>query len=112
MKETVNLQSSTDNTLPSVLQPGGPETGRPDEKDCDSSDTDDEESSRGSTFLGWLIALPIVYVLSIGPVAMITQNNPREAAAARKVYAPVIWLHENTPLRKPLEVYVSLFGVH
>ena len=89
MKETANPQSSSGNR----------------------SEIDDEESDRGSAWVVWLIALPIVYILSIGPVAMITKNNPREAAAMRKVYAPVIWLHEYTVLRKPLELYVSLFGV-
>jgi hypothetical protein len=105
---TANPQSSPDNPLPSALNAG---VGRPDEKECESTETDNEVSDRSSTWLAWLAALPIVYVLSIGPVALIAKNNPPETAVLRKVYAPVIWLHENTPLRKPLEMYVSLFGV-
>jgi len=82
------------------------------QKDRDGTEIDDDASDHGSAWLAWLVAMPIVYVLSIGPVGLIAKNHPGETAILRKVYAPVIWLHENTPLRKPLEMYVGLFGVH
>ena len=87
------------------------ETANPQLSPGDRSETDDDES-RGSAWVVWLVALPIVYILSIGPVAFITKNSPKATDALRKVYAPVIWLHENTVLRKPLELYVGLFEVH
>jgi hypothetical protein len=81
------------------------------------ADTESNRSpdSRGSS--GWLVIFcvvaPLLYVLSIGPAAALVSraNNGRNAASLRKIYAPVIWLHDHTVLKKPLEAYVELWGV-
>ena len=56
------------------------------------------------------ILLPILYVLSIGPVVALVEKTGVGDEAARVFYAPVIWLHDNTPLEKPLEAYAELWG--
>lgn len=70
-----------------------------------------QESRRSS--LGWfglVVFLPLLYVLSIGPVGAMAFNNPKAIDGLRKFYAPVIWLHDHTPVKKPLETYVELWG--
>ncbi len=71
--------------------------------------------SRGSSgwFIIFLVVVPLLYVLSIGPVAALVSrsNNGASAGTLRKIYAPVIWLHDHTVLKKPLEAYVELWGV-
>jgi len=65
----------------------------------------------------WIIAvallMPILYVLSMGPVvALVEKTGGRGREASRTFYAPVIWLHDNTFLKKPLEYYGELWGWH
>ncbi len=61
-----------------------------------------------------MLAMPLMaswfylYILSIGPAVAIEilifrSSNQR----LQFLYAPVIWLHDNTPLAKPLEEYTS-----
>ena len=62
----------------------------------------------------WLAALPLLYVLSIGPVLKVVQSsgpNPAKRSVLRQVYAPVVWLHDHTFLEKPIEAYCGLWGV-
>ena len=79
------------------------------------AETDQSADSKGSS--GWLIifvvAVPLLYVLSIGPVAAVAsrKQNSQSLDLLRKVYAPVIWLHDHTILKEPLEAYVELWGV-
>jgi len=76
-----------------------------------------EQSSDAKGSSGWLIlfviVVPLLYVLSIGPVAAVVSrtNDTRIINSLEKVYAPVIWLHDHTILKKPLEAYVELWGV-
>ena len=72
-----------------------------------------KSSTSGFRWLA-LAALPLLYVLSIGPVLKVVQrsgNTPAKRNALRQVYAPVIWLHDHTFLEKPIEAYVGLWGV-
>lgn len=57
--------------------------------------------------------LPLLYVLSIGPVVAIAERtkSTESLKLLKAVYAPVIWLHDHTILKKPLEAYVELWGV-
>jgi hypothetical protein len=74
---------------------------------------DIESNNRGRAFavVGTLVIVPpLLSVLSIGPVAAIT-NKTSYQSAARQFYQLVIWLHENTVLKRPLEVYVSFWGI-
>jgi hypothetical protein len=71
------------------------------------------ESSRGG--LGWALAVafvPLLYVLSVGPVGAIAKNNTNALPAVRAFYSPVAWLHDHTLLQKPLEAYANLWGFH
>lgn len=75
---------------------------------------DDLESKSGLGPLIWvgviLLLLPCLYVLSMGPVVAVAGKNPAHEPTIRAVYGPVIWLHHNTPLKKPLEMYAKLWG--
>ncbi|MBM4780217.1 MAG: hypothetical protein GQE15_21145 [Archangiaceae bacterium] len=53
-----------------------------------------------------------LYVLSIAPVAAAAEVLDLPRDSVKRVYAPVIWLHDHTPLRKPLEWYMALWGLH
>ena len=77
----------------------------------------DPESEGRTSYAGWAfgpILLVLLYVSSVGPVAAITQktSGPRGGVVIRQIYAPLIWLHQHTVLKKPLEVYVGFWGVH
>ena len=73
---------------------------------------EEEDKSTGST--GFIIAcaaivIPLLYVLSIGPVAMVCEktNIPHEIEQGFELfYAPLIWLHDHTFLQDPLKEYV------
>jgi hypothetical protein len=60
--------------------------------------------------LGVLLGLGLLYVLSVGPAALVGgwrfDRGPVPTA-----YLPVAWLHHHTPLERPLEAYLSLWGV-
>jgi hypothetical protein len=62
----------------------------------------------------FIAGLPVLYVLSVGPVARLCQMvSPGQPPVwVFVLYAPLIWLHDNTPLRAPLEWYVELWGAH
>ena len=62
-------------------------------------------------FVG-LLALALLYALSIGPAALVLDHHaPSLRSAARSFYRPLGWIHDKTPLREPLEWYVDLFVV-
>ena len=79
------------------------------------AEADQTADTKGSAgwFVIFVVVIPLLYVLSIGPVAALVSrtNTGRGASVLTKVYAPVIWLHEHTILKKPLEAYVELWGV-
>jgi hypothetical protein len=74
--------------------------------------SEEKEKSRG---LYWTLAvlalLPLLYVLSIGPVVAVWHRAGGNMDAVWAVYFPIILLHDQTPLRKPLEWYMRLWGV-
>ena len=57
-----------------------------------------------------LLLLPVFYVLSIGPVISLSHSHVRHSTL-RLIYYPVLWLHDHTVLKKPLEDYGKLWGV-
>ena len=73
------------------------------------------EASKGKSLVLFratsLMAAIVLYILSIGPAALLAKGSSRGDRAARIIYAPVIWLHENTFLAEPLEAYVAWWGV-
>jgi hypothetical protein len=76
--------------------------------------SDDCEPEPGFGPLRWvswiLLLVPCLYVLSMGPVVAVAGKNPASVPTIRAVYSPVIWLHEHTPLKQPLEMYAKLWG--
>lgn len=54
----------------------------------------------------------VLYVLSVAPVAALAEVLDLPRDSVKRVYAPVRWLHDHTPLRKPLEWYMELWGLH
>ena len=67
-----------------------------------------QKSNRGG-IAAMVIALPIFYVLSLGPVVLIAKKHDYNGHALKQVYAPVIWLHDHTFLKKSLEAYVGFW---
>ena len=67
----------------------------------------EEQRSWAGTAALWVLLLPIVYVLSVGPVFAIAERFRLRAEPLLLVYAPVTWLHRNTPLKRPIEMYVD-----
>lgn len=76
----------------------------------DANDTAPERSHVTTWVVGLLILLPVLYVLSIGPVAALSTRTGLNPDSLRNFYGPVIWLHDNTPLKVPLEKWVELWG--
>lgn len=75
-----------------------------------SAEHERETSHGGLKWFVLLACLPLFYLLSIGPVGALTKNRPGALGPARKVYYPVIWLHDHTFLKTPLETYARLWG--
>ncbi|MGO8930968.1 MAG: hypothetical protein ACLQU3_29280 [Limisphaerales bacterium] len=65
-------------------------------------------------WLCWLAVIVVLYVLGAGPVAMlidkklIVRNSPI-CKCVMGFYSPVTWLYLNTPLRRPLGMYLHLW---
>jgi len=72
----------------------------------------DENSGRGAAiWVALVVAVPFVYTLSVGPVGALTRTmSSSTTQKVRQFYYPLIWLHENTALKTPLERYCALWG--
>jgi hypothetical protein len=51
-----------------------------------------------------------LYILSLGPVVAFALDGDIDSDAAHFVYAPIWWLHDETPLKGVLEWYGELWG--
>jgi hypothetical protein len=70
----------------------------------------DHSPSRTWLWTTIILAVPVLYVLSIGPAFYYVEKNgtPRPTPAwLENFYEPVVWMHDQTPLKKPLELYVD-----
>ena len=70
----------------------------------------EREQKSGQGRLTWVtivVIVPVLYVLSIGPVGSVTKTPTPFLA---QLYYPVKWLHDHTPLKKPLEAYARFWG--
>ena len=61
------------------------------------------------SILGLAFMFLIFYFASAGPVAMFVKRAKTGGQVAGIVYAPLIWLHDSTPLEKPLDWYLALW---
>ena len=69
------------------------------------------ENGWGTGLQTALIALPILYVLSIGPVVYVVERSGLEdhpvVAIVATIYYPLDLLYRKTPLRTPLNWYID-----
>lgn len=68
------------------------------------------DESRGGSVLvrvaAFLLMGVLAYVLSIGPISWYARRLPPEQLVGLdRIYAPIGWLAENTPLGPPLSAY-------
>ena len=68
-------------------------------------------------FLAAILGLLLLYLLSVGPVALILEKTPsmRNRAVIETVniiYAPVIRMDQNPIFHKWIEAYLNLWGAH
>ena len=54
-----------------------------------------------------LLALLLLYVLSIGPAAYVVVKAHNYSKGALRFYAPLIWAIKGTPLEMPIVEYVG-----
>jgi hypothetical protein len=72
--------------------------------------SDDSRRGSESTAIFVLLLLPVIYMLSIGPVIFAVEKLHAKSAMQKPVmtfYAPILWLHEHTALKKPIDRYVD-----
>jgi len=53
--------------------------------------------------------LPLIYLLSVGPAVVIVVKVPKLRNPVRAVYAPMIWLHDHTSLKKTMDSYLGFW---
>ena len=58
-----------------------------------------------------LSAAILVYLLSIGPAYRLMRNGRIGKTAFDRTYGPVIWLHDTSALKMPIESYVKLWEI-
>lgn len=73
------------------------------------------DDSRGGSVLvrvaTFFLMGALAYVLSLGPVVWYAKELPDEQLVGfQRIYAPIGWLMENTPLGPPLVAYVRWWG--
>ena len=70
---------------------------------------EDQKRKGGAVVIIALFLLPVLYVLSFGPADYAMKcSGGRGIKTLMTVYAPVVWLHDHTPLHGPLERYAEL----
>ena len=66
------------------------------------------------TFIKFAFALaslcPMLYLLSIRPATVLVERDAKRTPAAKRFYAPIIWLNHNTALRGPIQAYCRLWN--
>jgi hypothetical protein len=73
----------------------------------------DERKPHWPWIVALLIALPVVYVASVGPVYWIASripatNTPEGGRVLSQFYSPIWAIPIDTPVRRPLEKYVMM----
>jgi len=74
------------------------------------NNTDDSSplKSRGGVYVSYALMAVVLYFLSIGPAAWLNSKDYLSDQAGI-IYYPIIYLHDNTFLKEPLEWYVELW---
>ena len=71
-----------------------------------------ESRSRGGLWLLWLAGALVLYALSIGPMALLSDKGYFGRGPTRVlevVYSPLAWASRNAVLGKPLDAYLRLW---
>jgi len=63
----------------------------------------------GSLWLLLVVAVPFLYVLSCGPAIYLIEKTHMSPDIFQKIYTPLIWLHDRTLMKKPLEAYAEFW---
>jgi len=72
--------------------------------------SEQQEGRGGFSALGaFIILAPFIYVLSVGPVAGLALRMGVNNETLERIYYPVVWLHENTPLQGPIKIYINFW---
>ena len=79
-------------------------------------DGESEESQKGgfplATVALWAAVVIILYVLGSGPIVMLVEKrtlSPQAQTFVGTIYAPVSWACEETPLHRPIGIYLHLW---
>ena len=56
-----------------------------------------------------VVTILLIYALSMRPAVAIASHKRGGMAAIRQIYFPIVWLHDYTPLWKPIEAYVNIW---
>lgn len=77
-----------------------------------SQENEPKSSSSGGWL--WLALLPVLYVLSLGPVVKVCllygiNTGGKVGGAIDLFYSPLKWLRDNTFLREPLDAYINFW---
>jgi hypothetical protein len=56
-----------------------------------------------------VLVLLLLYTLGSGPAFYFVGRTGYSADTIRTVYAPLLWLRDNTPLRTPLDWYFEMW---
>ena len=80
----------------------------------DGAAAQNENAKLAGRFLIAVVGLMMLYVLSIGPVALVlgrTHSTPSDPGTriANLVYAPLIWADRSTGFHHPLRAYVRFW---
>jgi len=72
-------------------------------------ETDEKKSRALGSYVVWTFVAVMVYVLSSGPVMLLTSKRVVTTRAFNLVYKPVGWAYDRTPFHKPLGLYLDLW---
>ncbi|HZQ47035.1 MAG TPA: hypothetical protein VFC07_08490 [Verrucomicrobiae bacterium] len=80
-------------------------------KPAESTKQLEEKHSINWGFVVWPLVILFLYVLSYGPIlVMLDKGHLSRDNKLLQVYGPLGWAYENTPLQKPLGMYLHLWG--
>ncbi len=72
----------------------------------------EEKHSINWGWIVWPCVILILYVLSSGPLIMLSQKEliPQDNGFLTKFYSPLRWAYNETPMHKPLGMYFHLWA--
>lgn len=73
---------------------------------------EEKDSFNWRVFILWPFVLLLLYILSIGPVAVLFARGKLSPAIEDKIkvlYFSLLWAYYETPLHKPLGIYFHLW---